>query len=46
MKTITKSFKAVIYGEADLAELGKFALTMITLILIVLYFFRNKLIGW
>jgi len=45
MKTITKSFKAVMYGEADLLELGKFALVMITFILIVLYFFGNKFIS-
>ncbi|WP_183572972.1 hypothetical protein HDF18_06110 [Mucilaginibacter sp. X5P1] len=45
MKTITKSFKAVIYGQANLAELGKFALAIITLLLIILYFFGSKFAG-
>ncbi len=45
MKTITKSFKAVIYGQADLAELGKFALAIIALLLIVLYIFGDKFAG-
>ncbi|SDT05047.1 hypothetical protein SAMN05216490_2376 [Mucilaginibacter mallensis] len=45
MRTLTKSFKAVIYGQADLAELGKFVIVIIILLLIVLYVFGNKFAG-
>jgi hypothetical protein len=39
MKTLTKSFKAVIYGHANLVELGNVSLVIITFLLIILYVF-------
>jgi hypothetical protein len=41
MKTLTKSFKAVIYGNADAIQLRNVSLALIVPVLIIIFIFAS-----